>query len=1167
MRSTTPSFVSTLRGRRRKLGDMTRDDDDEFKLQGFRFCPWLERWRLATTVMRVPCGVTFSQLSRHGREGPRLHALTTLTTPSDEVITDRKATFDVLAKAAVVCEGWMTRISDADIAGHMETVEELGEAVSALLGCNTRVAFDSAVVAVLRLLQEVENNGDLARFVRNYKTAAEGTHFLDAFYAPLLLRLHIVNVFMSSASHPPFDLSRSFPVLNVWLQKILDWSLFAQVMGSDFATELVVYYKDRGSFVFNSTPGVASGIGGPDVLSQHAKYVPALFLREQRFAVCATLVAKQSDWRSVLRLVEVDAKMLQKHANVEIRLESFRRHCSDQSAKFGLVFETIHEGVRRIRTHLLESMTLTQLWQMEVETWVELSQEEEALTTLVVGMLQSQPLESVVTFVNALLEMVLIGHDERVLKDILQTVYRECNPSDWVAIANRVPPVITLVITKDNWLMHCKFPAVSLLCSLFTIIKRHVLQLHDLLCPANGSMDAVVADEDTIRQRLVRLRQLVDFLHISVLRDHYSSVLSAFEMAKWSALHADVLQSDFAAFESQLFVALAPGPKRARLAWKKLKRDLVVHLRNQKKFVIPKMLRFVKGDALIEAQIACLENADLDMLVPEIEAHSEAAECEGVFNVLRSSPKHDALYRTCLALISPKKRDVLLLGSDSAGGGDDFVSGSLDWHPKFAGVPFILGLANRVMLEDLAAVVSALQRSLKGLGELPTTDARNTFEVFYGHFVSHKSIVFEPVVESLSAQSSIAEHAALEPQIEQLEELICKVEKAPGLERRNLLQETLVVAKKLQEIAVRFFDGFSTAFVPVCVAAFSFEQSMDLFGRIVRTYHSANPHLLCRTIASLKRDREYQFFCRNILSVSFSLLKDVLDTVRAEVPTRVWLRVTDTMSCLAGVTLDAPFWPELPLAGGVTLFWKLSHRHLESEMAALLAGINDRVQTVQSFNNMLNSSQQLMMYLEKHGQFEDDFLLPRIACAVPTIAESSYEDTANEHALLESNELRVISILKASFKSIEQQSNVVPLRQLNRMKRQLRSYQTLILPHLCKEEEKYYPLMLFRFSAMQCQTLFHHLFALYGKLMNDSLLLSLLHLATPTEQKRFLLEFLPSYLKYRNSGRPDTDMIFPRSDFFFIERVTLEQVAVLCDRIRPKLWKSLQKQFPNLTKD
>ncbi len=91
----------------------------------------------------------------------------------------------------------------------------------------------------------------------------------------------------------------------------------------------------------------------------------------------------------------------------------------------------------------------------------------------------------------------------------------------------------------------------------------------------------------------------------------------------------------------------------------------------------------------------------------------------------------------------------------------------------------------------------------------------------------------------------------------------------------------------------------------MCLNAFSFEESMDLFRRIVQTYHSASPHLLCRTIASLQREEEYQFFCRNILSVPFVLLKDVLDTVRAEVPSRVWLHVTTTMPCLSGLALDS----------------------------------------------------------------------------------------------------------------------------------------------------------------------------------------------------------------------------------------------------------------------
>jgi hypothetical protein len=41
------------------------------------------------------------------------------------------------------------------------------------------------------------------------------------------------------------------------------------------------------------------------------------------------------------------------------------------------------------------------------------------------------------------------------------------------------------------------------------------------------------------------------------------------------------------------------------------------------------------------------------------------------------------------------------------------------------------------------------------------------------------------------------------------------------------------------------------------------------------------------------------------------------------------------------------------------------------------------------------------------------------------VAETSFEDTNNEHSLLESNELRIIGILKGSVKCLQVQPNVV----------------------------------------------------------------------------------------------------------------------------------------------
>lgn len=58
--------------------------------------------------------------------------------------------------------------------------------------------------------------------------------------------------------------------------------------------------------------------------------------------------------------------------------------------------------------------------------------------------------------------------------------------------------------------------------------------------------------------------------------------------------------------------------KRARLQWRKLKKDLVLLLRSQKKLVLPTMLRFVDGEALVEAQksfVNSLSSEDLPLVL------------------------------------------------------------------------------------------------------------------------------------------------------------------------------------------------------------------------------------------------------------------------------------------------------------------------------------------------------------------------------------------------------------------------------------------------------------------------------------------------------------------------------------------------------------------------
>ncbi len=51
------ALLAVLRGRRRKLCDMTLPDEElEYRLKGFRFCHWIERWRLACNVLTISLG-------------------------------------------------------------------------------------------------------------------------------------------------------------------------------------------------------------------------------------------------------------------------------------------------------------------------------------------------------------------------------------------------------------------------------------------------------------------------------------------------------------------------------------------------------------------------------------------------------------------------------------------------------------------------------------------------------------------------------------------------------------------------------------------------------------------------------------------------------------------------------------------------------------------------------------------------------------------------------------------------------------------------------------------------------------------------------------------------------------------------------------------------------
>lgn len=1191
----------------------------------------MERWRLAVHVLSIPHGLQYTKLSEIGAPLTLNSTITTftLTTPDDRILSDKLEIYKCLSGAAVTSAAWMSRLSDEDLLWHIGRADELGDAVGDLYQANTESGYRSALAKVSGALQRLEENSDLSRFVRKYRKASDGTHFLDAFYAPLLLRIYAANQYYATSEVPSpiINLEKQFPVMAMWTAKVVGWGLLLHVvLGADFASSVVVFARDRGSYLFNNLAGPASEPVDESALLLRSKGMPAVFLRNLRLSVVtaqlcgASSVDKSGGDKRNDALALCDAVLraeqdcLTRRCGVILRLKDLEAAREAVTAPSGLSdgdwaaflakwnnCVEVAFGIP-VKKHLMDHFSLHDLWLLEMDILMHLSRSS-ALQLWVLGFLETTPLGDKVQFVQCLVQMVTLSlyltSDaslmERALIDVLQCIYRECSPSDWADIAFRVSSVNGLVVTKENWYMHYKFPVVTLLSSMYNVIKALVMEVHALICPVPPSTasDSEASSEASFSENLplvspTQTARLLERIVVWVsmlspaITSQYAPILADLEGGGRSYIDA----GDIAEWEAQLasfhtnveallrMVVIAAGVedrarKKLRFAWRKLKKDLVLLLRDQKKLLLPTLLRFATGERLEEAQSAFVTSISQDLarwdtVTEELVKYALPRETVILFNWLRFVKP--ALY---MRLLTPQvleqhqhnRASVWYALQPLQVCGDEeqaWLRDPTHWplHPKFAGVPFILGLSNRVLLDDLTTCARAVQRALRGLGVLPTADVRDTFEILYAHYLSHREIIYKFVVTHLAKDD--AERAQdlkagnLEDYISKLERDLTKAE-ANEEGRRQLLESALVHAEALVAEASRSLGAFSSKYVPRCVLGFTYLQSMELFAKIVNMYHRGNPHLLSRTVEALHVD-EYPLFCRNMLSLPFALLRDVLEGLRSEIPTRLWLRLVECMPCLGGVTLDSVHWQLHPRFGGMPLFWQMSHRYIEEHLTRVLALVSASTMTLETFTSMLDATQNLMQHVEKHGTFEDAFVLPRIASAVPFVAEATFDDANNEHSLLEMNELRAIQILKTSYKALKTDPGMVPAKQVNRMKRQVRSYQTLILPHLAKEEEKFMPVMLNRFTPAQWVIMQIHMFDLYGELLSDEYVVDLLSLAPARDQRLLLLHFLPFFV------------LRQREPTYFIHHSMWQRVAIVeamkdvvqaAEFIRqkaPKLW-------------
>jgi hypothetical protein len=326
--------------------------------------------------------------------------------------------------------------------------------------------------------------------------------------------------------------------MHLWMLKVVNWTLFTHtVLGVDFASELVVYYKDRGSYLFNNMMLASASVGGSgsvndteldEALPMQAKYVAAVWLRSLRIQLCTALLASvkgalESGVEEAMRtgavadlcraVLQAEKEHLERVANIQLRLQGFERalqQLESSGARCGVdVWEELAAAFAsvtdqafgpRVKRHLLDNVTLHELWLMETQILVSLCRRD-CLEPLVEGLL-GVALQGRIQFVSCVVEMVCLAGEgsaglagdaasaalvERSLKDLLQLMYRDCSPSDWAEVSFCVSSVNGLVLTKDNWSMHYKFPGVALLSATYNIIKGQVTAMHGRLCPPQST--------------------------------------------------------------------------------------------------------------------------------------------------------------------------------------------------------------------------------------------------------------------------------------------------------------------------------------------------------------------------------------------------------------------------------------------------------------------------------------------------------------------------------------------------------------------------------------------------------------------------------------------------------------------------------------------------------
>eukprot|EP01091_Cochliopodium_minus_P014975 TRINITY_DN5208_c1_g2_i1.p1 TRINITY_DN5208_c1_g2~~TRINITY_DN5208_c1_g2_i1.p1 ORF type:complete len:1324 (-),score=373.41 TRINITY_DN5208_c1_g2_i1:71-3619(-) len=463
---------------------------------------------------------------------------------------------------------------------------------------------------------------------------------------------------------------------------------------------------------------------------------------------------------------------------------------------------------------------------------------------------------------------------------------------------------------------------------------------------------------------------------------------------------------------------------------------------------------------------------------------------------------------------------------------------------RFFLLPLLLRLIDRIVIKTLEKFVDSITRCLKGLRGIEINDVQFYYD-YFSKLVGSYQKNHQLISEQIEKQKRIPLN---EIPIEMIEKKIIKISLLPKTERREKLTELNRFLSKLytetHDKMVVIEEKYTQIFLNM-----NYEDLCSMT-KAVLIFHSRNNnyHFLSAISRHLSNQDESKAYYKCITLLSPTEMKKFVDCARLVMKPSQWQVFTSSSPPLSAIAIDKEHWITHPRYPIVALFLKLTHKWIEVELKEIMRLLRRKQRNV---TFLINKMLLFFSHLDKHTEIEDCIIQPAIQQKLPFVPK---EEWGVEHRVLEAQELGILSALRVTQSVYKNSTQAKTNKFLGRIRRQLISYQTHLFPHLKKEELRYIPHLLYKFSYNELKYMQNCILDSYESLFNEEWLMSLLDVSN-NDEKVLLLEFL--------SKRSSKSVISGDTEEGYVQP-TFDSVAEAMKVSQPNLFHHCANIFPEL---